>query len=355
MIYNIFLQVGRVHTLVLALLVLLTGCTQDISSRSFKFIYSVNLESSNGKKIELWLPIPQSNEVQIISNLSIDSDELSYKIKNEKIYNNKYLYIYSHSGTTSDKTVTMAFDVKRLEHQNIKYIDVNPSDYLSASSMVPTDGIFTSIIKKNKLNKNDKRSLYDFVLSGMHYAKPTSTDNKYYKDPWLNASDRYGIKKVSRDKVLDLYQSSKKTKGTYAFGNGNSLYACDIGVGNCTDYHSYFISLSRTMDIPSRFHMGFYIPNGKEGTVEGYHCWADYYVKDKGWYPVDISEADQDLEKIDYFFGNVCSNRVAMMIGRDFILKGYESETTNLFIYPILEVNDNNSFAFNKSFSYKSL
>ena len=63
----------------------------------------------------------------------------------------------------------------------------------------------------------------------------------------MSEDGKYGNKKVSRDQVLALYQFAKQTKGTYTFGNGNSYYACDIGVGNCTDYHSYFISLSRIL------------------------------------------------------------------------------------------------------------
>ena len=42
------------------------------NAREFTFVYSVDLKSSNGKKIELWIPVPQSNEVQRISNLIIN-------------------------------------------------------------------------------------------------------------------------------------------------------------------------------------------------------------------------------------------------------------------------------------------
>ena len=115
------------------------------------------------------------------------------------------------------------------------------------------------------------------------------------------------------------------------------------------------MSLGRTLGIPARFHMGFPIHPGEKGKVGGYHCWADYYVEGKGWYPVDISEADKAPDKKEYFFGTIDQNRVEIIVGRDFILKGYENETTNLFIYPIMEVNDKNSSAFNQSFSYKSL
>jgi len=44
-----------------------------------------------------------------------------------------------------------------------------------------------------------------------------------------------------------------------------------------------------------------------------------------------------------------------MIVGRDFILKGYEIETVNLFIYPIMEINDKQSFSYVKNFTYKNL
>ena len=76
---------------------ILNGCNSNENFRSFNFNYIVELESSKGKKIELWIPVPQSNEVQIISNLIIDSNGLSYEIKEEENHNNKYLYVYSKS------------------------------------------------------------------------------------------------------------------------------------------------------------------------------------------------------------------------------------------------------------------
>jgi len=109
------------------------------------------------------------------------------------------------------------------------------------------------------------------------------------------------------------------------------------------------------MDIPARFHMGFLIPNENEGKVGGYHCWADYYINDEGWYPIDISEADKNYNKVNYFFGTVCNNRVEMMVGRDFNLDGYEQNPVNLFVYPLLEINDKESNSFTKTFFYKNL
>ena len=332
------------------------SCAVNINNtRSFQFTYEVDIEPTNGKKLEVWIPIPTSNEVQTISALKINTNGLEYSLEDEKVHGNKYLYINQLDGTTESKKIAVIFDVVRKEHQNVHYENVDPNEYLHSYNSVPVGGVFNKIIDENKLSKNNVRQIYDYVLNGMHYGKPKSVDNQYYKDPWLNSDGKYGLKEVSRDEVVKLYQKAKKEKNNYTFGNGNSIYACDIGVGNCTDYHSYFMSLDRTMGIPARFHMGFPIPDGESGKVGGYHCWADYYIENKGWYPVDISEADKYPEKIDYFFGTVCNNRVEMMVGRDFKLKGYELDFVNLFIYPIMEINDKLSYQYKKNFTYKNL
>ena len=70
------------------------------------------------------------------------------------------------------------------------------------------------------------------------------------------------------------------------------------------------------MNTPARFHMGFSIPENEVGIIGGYHCWADYYVEGEGWYPVDISEADKNPERINYFFGTLSNNRVDLMISQ---------------------------------------
>ena len=44
-----------------------------------------------------------------------------------------------------------------------------------------------------------------------------------------------------------------------------------------------------------------------------------------------------------------------MMVGRDFKLKGYGDQYVNLFIYPLMEVSDVKSDAFEKSFRYKNI
>ena len=61
----------------LLLALIIAGCTSKSTFRSFQFTYEMEIESTDGKKLEVWLPIPQSNEAQIISDLSINTNNLN--------------------------------------------------------------------------------------------------------------------------------------------------------------------------------------------------------------------------------------------------------------------------------------
>ena len=339
----------------------LIGCgdTNDLGeSRQFEFSYQIDLAQSDDK-VELWFPIPQSNEVQVISNEKLNHGDLNCEKLSESTHGNHYYYCSSENGLENDITLTYTCHVKRSEHGAVNYSNLLTYNYDKGTNniTVPEGDIFEDIINENNLISTDMRSVYDYVLNGMHYGKPTNDEgnpnykyvnggiNKNTGEEWLPKDITYGRLKVSQDQLAE----KQNKKESYAYGNGNSVYACDIGVGNCTDYHSYFMSLSRTMDVPARFHMGFNIPDGIQGNIGGYHCWSDYHVDGEGWYPVDISEADKDPSKIDFFFGKLDCNRVEFTTGRDLELHNY-TKHINFFIYPIVE-----GTTLSKSFSYQNI
>ena len=346
--------------ILLVLYCIFIGCSLE-NVRSFKFTYEISIGPSN-ELTELWLPIPISNEVQTISNEYLDNGLLDCSKHIEEIHGNNYYYCFKESGVREKTTIRYECDVKRIEHGPTKYKDLNPDNYdRGTESMYVAEGnIFKKVIADNNLSSKNIRGVYDFVLAGMHYGKPKniSDTDQYYSgknpnsgSPWLPDDTKYGLFEVSRDDVVNYYQTSLNDDNGYTFGYGNSKYACQVGVGNCTDYHSYFMSLCRTMDVPARFHMGFPIPNNKpEGKIGGYHCWSDFYVDGEGWYPIDISEADKNSAKIDYFFGTIDKDRIELSTGRDLELINY-NKPVNFFIYPIVS----GTKIISKNFSYSNL
>ena len=112
------------RTFSMLIVIVLFGCSNNKNSRNFNFVYSVELEPSNGKKIELWIPLPKSNEVQTIADLNISTDGLQYEVKDEKKHGNKYLYVFDLSGTTKAKKVSVSFNVARDEIGKVKFSNV---------------------------------------------------------------------------------------------------------------------------------------------------------------------------------------------------------------------------------------
>ena len=58
--------------ILLLMLIVFYGCTNTFEERFFQFTYEVIIEPTNGKKLELWIPVPKSNEVQTVSNLEFN-------------------------------------------------------------------------------------------------------------------------------------------------------------------------------------------------------------------------------------------------------------------------------------------
>ena len=138
---------------------------------------------------------------------------------------------------------------------------------------------------------------------------------------------------------VDEHMTYDKSKPGY--GRGDVNWACDSRFGNCTDFHSLFVSLARSQGLPARFEIGFPIPENREsGSIGGYHCWAYFFVENHGWVPIDISEADKQPDKKDYFFGNLTPDRVVFTTGRDIELVPRQTgKPLNYFVYPYVEVN----------------
>jgi len=84
------------------------------------------------------------------------------------------------------------------------------------------------------------------------------------------------------------------------------------GFGDCGTQSTYFAALCRAVGIPARAPGGYQIVPGHQGT----HFWAEFYLPEYGWIPVDVTVADaadwaynatpeQVTEYKDFFFGNL--------------------------------------------------
>lgn len=65
-----------------------------------------------------------------------------------------------------------------------------------------------------------------------------------------------------------------------------ALWALRNKVGDCSEYSYLFVALCRAAGIPARIQAGFVFHSSREVTSNG-HMWAEYYLEDYGWIPVD--------------------------------------------------------------------
>jgi len=67
-----------------------------------------------------------------------------------------------------------------------------------------------------------------------------------------------------------------------------ALWALQNGVGDCSEYSYLFVALCRALGIPARIQAGFAFHRLDETSEYG-HMWAEYYLKNYGWIPVDLT------------------------------------------------------------------
>jgi transglutaminase-like putative cysteine protease len=301
--------------------------------RSFQFEYKATVKDVplNAKRVEIWIPVPQSNHFQRITDLQIESPYPSHI--NTAQYGNKVLHITLNGPPQSSFTVTMRFSTARTEHIQERLRDVNAS-----AAKGERDPYMARWLQPDRL-------------------VPIDGKVKLWAQEVVNAAGA----KTDLDKVRAIYNhvvsTVKYDKTGQGWGRGDIYYACDARRGNCTDFHAIVIGYSRALGIPARFAIGFPLPSDRgAGNISGYHCWAEVYLKGIGWVPIDASEAAKNPEKREYFFGAHDENRVEFSIGRDLSLKPKQAgELLNYFIYPYVEVDGKAFASIDKSFSYRDL
>lgn len=292
--------------------------------RHFTFHYAFSVRNTHpGAPLRIWVPLAHSGEFQSVTILSQKSD-LQLERTRESEYGNELLYASVPNADKDEYSLEIVYDVVRRQSSPSAGRILRVAErqrFLAPDKLVPTTGLPAELAVKQVASVNGGdyekgRAIYEYVLANMRYDK----------------------------------------SGT-GWGYGDTLYACSAKHGNCTDFHSLFISMARSQKIPARFEIGFPIPVDKHsGEIAGYHCWADFYSTNRGWVPVDISEAWKHPEQREFFFGHWDDNRVQFSVGRDITLSPKQSgEPLNYFVYPYVELDGKEYANVSMHFSFEDV
>ena len=304
------------------------------SLRRFTLRYMVNVKDvpAGAKKLDLWLPVPHDDPYQQIRKLDIKSP-YPYEVKKGE-YGNYILHIGIENPPPSGFTVTMDIEAVRREHIQASLMRVGHS----VPTPEPPDPYMARWLAPDNL-------------------VPLNDDIRQWAREVVEAAGARTDLEKARAIYNHIIATVKYDKSGTGWGRGDIYYACDARRGNCTDFHAIFIGYSRAVGIPARFAIGFPLPPARgEGEVKGYHCWAEFYLKDIGWVPVDASEAAKDPSRREYFFGAHDENRIEFTRGRDLVLTPkQQGEPLNYFIYPYAEVDGKAFSGVEKSFTYRDI
>jgi len=281
------------------------------AARSVEAVYiaSVDAVPPGIRRLEVWIPLPISTPSQEVRNLRVESPYPG-SIRRESEHGNAYYYFSVDEPRPGPLAVRVRFEATR--HEIVRTAARSEEDrpdaavlrrYLRPERFVTLSPRVRELARQvtwgHDTPEGKARAIYEYVVNAMVYDKTAP-----------------------------------------GWGNGDTERACDVQKGNCTDFHSLFMSLARAVGIPARFIIGFPLKSDADGTIPGYHCWAEFYLPEKGWIPVDASDASKstDADRRDYLFGNLDPDRIQFTMGRDLRLDPPPcAETLNYFIYPYAE------------------
>ncbi|MFP8874807.1 MAG: transglutaminase-like domain-containing protein, partial [Myxococcota bacterium] len=270
--------------------------TTTAPERTFDFIYRAEvgpIEAGLGP-VHVFIPLPRESAHQ-----TVHSREVHASIPGSAQREDRYGNLFWH-GTIAESTgEAIGIEIRSRITRHVDRVDGSApgGDIPALSPETPERELF--------LMPNQR------VIVGHSILKPILEEIGAN----LERGDRSSFARALYDWTVDNVEYKKVGSG---WGNGDSFWACSKRYGNCTDFHSLFISLARTEGIPARFEMGFPVPVDREsGRVEGYHCWVEFHLDGVGWFPIDASEASKHPDRRDFFYGAHPADRIHFTTGRD--------------------------------------
>ena len=291
----------------------------DGKSSSFRFSYHVAITKLPPKKIaRVWIPVATSNKHQRVDIRKVSLPG-AYVTTKDKRFGNSMFFLKAEADDDGRIPIAVDYDVQRFEvtpQSGEKLTDRDREIFLRANRLVPLGGKPLELLPTANLvgkSRRAVRTIYNRVDQHVRYDKPAGG----------------------------------------AWGRGDAVWVCDSRFGNCSDFHSLFISLCRSHGVPARFRIGFPTGPQPKGQIGGYHCWAQF-AEGSRWFSVDISEADKNPSRKDYYFGQLPPDRVAFSTGRDLVLEPEQATgAVNFFVYPHVEVDGKMHANLETEFSYE--
>ena len=313
-----------------------------------------------GKAVKVWVPVPQTDEVNGYQEVSGESfsapDATKAEFTTEKVNGNKMLYVeWDESVAPEKRKATLTFTAKRYDVKRSDLKDSKTTD-LSAEA------------KKYVSKESDYVKVKDPIVK--KYAAAAVKDVKDKNSVVEKARAIYDWEIANLARLDNGEKIEDHTFEVEGCGGGDTVKILNefdkygISGGHCTDLNSTFVALCRANGIAAREMFGIRLGNPDQDITSFQHCWAEFYLPGTGWVfadPADVlkavkpkvaddktvdldawkaaRESDTFKEKAEFFWGHVDNNRVVLSRGRDVVFEPAQAwGKCNTFGYPAAEV-----------------
>ncbi len=225
------------------------------------------------------------------------------------------------------------------------YMEV-PLEKLTQSLAITVNFRFTRAEQRFRV---DPANIGDYDTSDPTYKEYTASDANIEITPEISQTAQQVVgsetNPYNQARLLYYYvinninYSFMPHQALWPRGQAESVYVQKYRRGDCGAQSMYFSALCRSLGIPARATGGFQLFSGDFGS----HFWAEFYLPNYGWVPVDTSAAqiamfpadltqEQRQTFMDFFFANLDSMRCTIQKNVDVAFVPAAAEDTQVMM-----------------------
>ena len=304
-----------------------------------------------GKVAKVWLPVPQTDEHQIIS--AVDFDHNIARLTRDSAGGQQLYIEWDEKTLPKDRTTTLSYYIKRraiVRDQSLASKEkgtINKEDFAKTGEL--DESMWSGSFAKGSIVKTKAEEIIDKAGAVTDYEKAYAFYN-WICDNMIRDNIKQGVIFGDVESML-----KPESEGRHA--------------GSCMDVNSVFVALCRAEGIPARNLFGLRFTTEDNPYNPTPNCRAEFYLSGYGWVVADpalaikwgrgigglpITDHDITWERIkDSYWGNGEENWICVNMGRDIILdppqsvtveeyneilnpidSGKQISTINLFMFP---------------------
>jgi len=130
-----------------------------------------------------------------------------------------------------------------------------------------------------------------YLADGLKYDINNSLIQKGVKKAVGDEKNPYWIMRNIFDYICEKIEYNLKPLG----GWNPAPTVLKRGTGSCSEYTFIFISMCRAVGLPARYAGSVVVRSADKGIDDVWHRWAEVYLPNYGWIPVDVSAGDSPL------------------------------------------------------------